>query len=214
MPIIGDLHTGALVGRDGSIDWLCLPHFDSGACFAALLGTPGARSLAARAGRLRTAGTTPRPGGTAATPLVLETIFETPTGTVKVIDCMPPRDEIPDVMRRVECVRGTVDMVNEIILRFDYGSQRARGCAVTGHRVPRDLRPGHGDHRRRRAARLRRRDDVVRVRRSGSTEGDAADFRLGWTGPRGKLPGLRRAEGDHRRDRRSSGTTGSGSVIT
>ena len=102
---IGDLHTGALVGLDGSIDWMCLPRFDSGACFAALLGTPdNGRWLVAPAGEYGVDYTSTRTyrGNS----LVLETIFTTPTGVVRLTDAMPVRDEIPDLVRRVEGVSG------------------------------------------------------------------------------------------------------------
>ena len=88
--LLGDLHTAALVGRDGAIDWLCLPRFDHPACFAALLGDEDA-------GTWRLA---PAAGGVASRrsyrseTLVLESEWDTSDGTVRVIDCMPPRDEI------------------------------------------------------------------------------------------------------------------------
>ena len=115
--LLGDLQTAALVCRDGSIDWLCLPHFDSPACFAALLGTEdnGHWRLAPAAGGLAT-----RRGYRGDT-LVLETVWETPEGTVRVVDCMPPRDEAPDVVRVVEGISGWVPMHSELRLRFDYG---------------------------------------------------------------------------------------------
>jgi GH15 family glucan-1,4-alpha-glucosidase len=116
--LIGDLQTAALVGRDGSIDWLCLPRFDSPACFAALLDDEraGRWSLAPAAGghctRRRYRGDS----------LVLESEWETPEGTVRVVDAMPPRGEAADVVRVVEGVTGRVPMCMELILRFDYGS--------------------------------------------------------------------------------------------
>ena len=85
--LIGDCQTAALVARDGSIDWLCLPRFDSGTCFAALLGTPEhGRWLIAPVGGVRRVNRRYRPGT-----LVLETVFETEDGEVAVIDFMPPR---------------------------------------------------------------------------------------------------------------------------
>src|SRR3954468_13731022 len=104
--LVGDCQTAALVARDGSIDWLCLPRFDSGSCFAALLGTPehGRWQIAPTAPARR--GTRPYREGT----LVLETELETDTGTVRVVDCMPPRGRAPDVVRVVEGVRGRVAM--------------------------------------------------------------------------------------------------------
>lgn len=115
--LLGDLQTAALVGRDGSIDWLCFPHFDSPACFAALLGDEdnGHWQIAPAAG-----GRSTRRSYRGDT-LVLETIWETPEGTVKVVDCMPPRDVSPDVVRVVEGVSGRVPMHSVLRLRFDYG---------------------------------------------------------------------------------------------
>lgn len=115
--VIGDLHTMALVGRNGSIDWLCLPRFDSAACFAALLGDE-------EAGRWQIA---PAAGGTGTRrryredSLVLETEWDTPEGTVRVTDAMPPRDGAADVVRVVEGLSGRVRMRMELRLRFDYG---------------------------------------------------------------------------------------------
>jgi GH15 family glucan-1,4-alpha-glucosidase len=119
--IIGDCQTAALVSRDGSIDWLCFPRFDSPACFAALLGD-------ARHGRWLLAPT----GGVRAVrrqyrdcTLVLETEFETEDGVVAVIDAMPVRtrdERRPHVIRVVEGRRGRVPMHCEIVLRFGYGS--------------------------------------------------------------------------------------------
>src|SRR3954452_24642224 len=116
--IIADTQTSALVGRNGSIDWLCVPRFDSGAIFAALLGTednghwtiapaaPGDEVTVRRRYRDDT--------------LVLETEFETADGAVRLIDFMPPRGEAPDVVRIVEGVRGHVPMRMTLRLRFDY----------------------------------------------------------------------------------------------
>ena len=116
--LIGDLHTAALVGRDGSIDWLCLPRFDSGACFAALLGTPdNGRWLIAPRGEAKAV----RRRYTDGT-LVLETEFETAEGTAAVIDCMPVRTHTPHLLRVVEGRRGRTAMHTELVIRFDYGS--------------------------------------------------------------------------------------------
>jgi GH15 family glucan-1,4-alpha-glucosidase len=115
--LIGDTQSAGLVGRDASIDWLCVPRFDSEAIFAALLGTE-------QHGRWLLA---PADGGTSARrryrgdTLVLETEFDTGDGVVRVIDFMPPRGEAPDVVRIVEGVRGRVPMTMELRLRFDYG---------------------------------------------------------------------------------------------
>jgi len=116
--LIGDTQTAALVGRDGSIDWLCLPRFDSGACFAALLGDPQhGRWRIAPSARVQTTRRRYRPES-----LVLETEFQTEQGVARLVDCMPPRQSEPDVVRIVEGVRGTVSMDLELIVRFDYGS--------------------------------------------------------------------------------------------
>lgn len=115
--IVGDLHTAALIGTDGSMDWLCLPHFDSPACFAALLDTPAAgRWLLAPASGGTCTSRSYRPGT-----LILESEWESAEGRVRVTDFMPPRDEVVDVVRIVEGLRGTVQMHGELALRFDYG---------------------------------------------------------------------------------------------
>jgi GH15 family glucan-1,4-alpha-glucosidase len=116
--LIGNTETAALVGRDGSVDWLCLPRFDSPACFAALLGTPDngqwkiAPRNAPRAVRRRYLDGT----------LVLETVFETETGSVSVTDFMPlPRHGAVDLVRTVTGLEGEVAMRFEACFRFDYG---------------------------------------------------------------------------------------------
>ena len=115
--LIGDLQTAALVGRDGSIDWLCLPRFDSGACFAALLGDEDNGRW--RIAPMNTSQCHSR--GYRGDTLVLDTFWQTPTGTVKVTDFMPQRDRAPDVIRIVEGLTGEVSMRSEVALRFDYG---------------------------------------------------------------------------------------------
>jgi GH15 family glucan-1,4-alpha-glucosidase len=116
--ILGDLHTAALVSRRGSVDWLAFPHFDSGACFAALLGDDSNGSW-----QLSPAGapecTRRRYRGDS---LILETEWETTSGAVRIIDFMPPRDEAPDVVRIVEGISGRVEMETTLRVRFDYGS--------------------------------------------------------------------------------------------
>jgi len=116
--MIGDCYTAALISKQGSIDWLCLPYFDSGACFAALLGTPnnGHWSISP-ADPIRSIRRCYRDGG-----LVLETEFESEDGSVRLIDCMVPRGERPELIRIVEGTRGQVRMNLELIIRFDYGS--------------------------------------------------------------------------------------------
>ncbi|MGW1379165.1 glycoside hydrolase family 15 protein [Streptomyces sp. NPDC002446] len=129
--LIGDLQTAALVGRDGSIDWLCLPRFDSAACFAALLGGKdnghwrlSPQSPEARAERSYRGDS-----------LILDTVWHTPTGRVRVTDFMPQRDRAPDVVRIVEGLGGSVEMTGVLRLRFDYGRvvpwvRAAEGCRV------------------------------------------------------------------------------------
>lgn len=116
--LIGDCQTAALVGRDGSIDWLCLPCFDSPACFSALLG-------AAQHGRWLVAPTVPVKATTRCyrdETLVLETTFDTDSGSVTVTDFMPIRDRHPYLVRVVTGKRGAVPMRSELVARFDYGS--------------------------------------------------------------------------------------------
>ncbi|GLW08293.1 glucoamylase [Microtetraspora sp. NBRC 13810] len=115
--MIGDMQSAALVGRDGSIDWLCLPRFDSPACFASMLGSDGNGHW--------WIGPTGRPPATRRRyrddTLILESEWDTEGGTVRLIDFMPPRHPHPDVVRIVEGVSGTVEMTVQIRVRFDYG---------------------------------------------------------------------------------------------
>jgi GH15 family glucan-1,4-alpha-glucosidase len=116
--VVGDLQTVALIGRSGSVDWLCFPRFDSGSCFSALLGTSDE-------GRWLIA---PAAGGHAVDrryrhqTLILESEWQTDTGRVRVIDFMPPRETKPDIVRIVEGLEGRVTMRTELVMRFDYGS--------------------------------------------------------------------------------------------
>ncbi|HJU18676.1 MAG TPA: glycoside hydrolase family 15 protein [Stellaceae bacterium] len=116
--LIGDCAAAALIGRNGSIDWLCLPRFDSSACFAALLGGP-------EHGRWLIAPADPNPRVTRSYrdgSLVLVTRFESEGGVVELIDFMKPRRELSDLVRLVRGVSGRVEMRFELILRFEYGS--------------------------------------------------------------------------------------------
>lgn len=115
---LSDTQTGALVSRDGCVDWLCFPRFDSGACFASLLGDK-------KNGHWRffpedevTAVHRRYRGET----LILETELETKGGAVRLIDFMPPRGKNPDIVRIIEGLRGKVSMQMELIVRFDYGN--------------------------------------------------------------------------------------------
>lgn len=106
-----------MVSRNGSIDWLCFPRFDSLACFAALLGTPDhGRWMLAPDGEILSVRRRYRTGT-----LILETEYDTRTGTILVTDAMPIRTEGPDVVRIVSCARGHVNMRMELVIRFDYG---------------------------------------------------------------------------------------------
>src|SRR5207249_11760838 len=114
---LSDTQTGALVSRDGCVDWLCFPRFDSPACFASLLGDaknghwrffPEEKVETVRR---RYRGET----------LILETEIETKSGAVRLIDFMPPRGENPDIIRIIEGLRGQVRMQMEMIIRFDFG---------------------------------------------------------------------------------------------
>ena len=115
--LLGDLQTAALVSTSGAVDWMCLPNFDSPACFAALLDTPeaGQWSLAPAAG-----GTCTRRSYLGET-LVLQTVWELAEGSVTVTDFMPPRGQAPDIVRIVEGNSGAVEMRSSLRLRFDYG---------------------------------------------------------------------------------------------
>jgi GH15 family glucan-1,4-alpha-glucosidase len=149
--LIGDCQTGALVGKDGSIDWLCLPRFDAGAVFAALLGTPDhGRWLLAPADAVKAVRRQYRAGT-----LVLETEFETAGGTAAVVDFMPARDKDPNLVRIVEGRRGRVRMRTELVLRFDYGSLvpwvRRNDCGISAIAGPDAVTvltpvPLHGEH--------------------------------------------------------------------
>ena len=116
--MVGDTQTAALVGDDGSVDWLCAPRFDSAACFAALLGDENhGRWLLAPAAGGRATRRRYRDGT-----LVLETEFDTPEGSVRITDFMPIREKTVDLVRIVEGLHGHVPMKMHLTIRFDYGS--------------------------------------------------------------------------------------------
>ncbi|HEX2893963.1 MAG TPA: glycoside hydrolase family 15 protein [Marmoricola sp.] len=178
--LIGDTQTAALVGYDGSIDWLCLPRFDSGACFAALLGDEGhGRWLLAPAGGHRATDRRYRENS-----LVLETDFTTAEGTVRVIDCMPVRADHPEVVRRVECLSGRVTMRSELVIRLDYGKVvpwiRDVGRRSTALAGP-DTLTLDSD-----VAHDRRDSDLVAE--FALSAGEHAEFRLAWSEPRDLPP--------------------------
>jgi len=138
--LIGDLHTAALVSAEGAIDWLCVPRFDSPACLASLLGGPDAGHWTiapaggGRCSRRRYVEDT----------LVLETEWETADGAVRLTDFMRPRDDVPDVVRIIEGLSGSVAMRGELKLRFDYGRilpwVRHRGDELTAIAGPDAMR--------------------------------------------------------------------------
>jgi GH15 family glucan-1,4-alpha-glucosidase len=116
--LIGDLETAALIGCDGSIDWLCWPRFDSDACFAALLGTAehgrwllGAADANVKVSRRYRDCT-----------LILETRLESDTGAATIIDFMPPRGKASDIIRLVIGERGEIELRTELVIRFGYGA--------------------------------------------------------------------------------------------
>jgi GH15 family glucan-1,4-alpha-glucosidase len=114
---LSDTQTGALVSRDGCVDWLCFPRFDSGACFAALLGDrKNGQWKFAPDGEIKATRRRYRDDT-----LILETEIETADGVVRLIDFMPPRGKNPDIVRIIEGLRGSVRMKMELIIRFDYG---------------------------------------------------------------------------------------------
>jgi GH15 family glucan-1,4-alpha-glucosidase len=116
--LVGDTHTAALISRSGSVDWLCLPRFDSGACFAALLGSEEhGRWLLAPDKAVRSVTRRYREGT-----LILETDFDTEDGAVRIVDFMPPRVENPRLIRIVRGLRGRVPIRMQLVVRFDYGS--------------------------------------------------------------------------------------------
>ncbi|MPY42570.1 glycoside hydrolase family 15 protein, partial [Streptomyces phyllanthi] len=129
--LIGDHQTAALVSRYGSVDWLCLPRFDSASCFAALLGEEenghwriapkGAGACTRRAYRRDS--------------LILDTEWDTPEGSVRLTDLMPQRDRAPDLVRVIECLDGRVTMRGTLRLRFDHGSIVPWMRRADGHRV-------------------------------------------------------------------------------
>jgi GH15 family glucan-1,4-alpha-glucosidase len=115
--VIGNCETMALVSRDGCIDWLCLPRFDSASCFAALLGDDGNGSWRISAAEKKAKISRHYREGT----LILETLFETETGSAVLIDCMSRGEGKSNLLRRVRGISGSVEMVADLAVRFDYG---------------------------------------------------------------------------------------------
>jgi GH15 family glucan-1,4-alpha-glucosidase len=116
--LLGNLQTAALVSGEGSIDWCCFPRFDSGACFAAILGTPDhGRWLLAPTSEVVSVTRRYRHDT-----LILESVVETAAGSVRVIDFMPPREQTSEIVRIVEGLSGEIEMQSELVIRFDYGN--------------------------------------------------------------------------------------------
>jgi len=178
--MVGDLQTVALVSADGSVDWLCFPRFDSPACFAALLGKEAN-------GRWRIA---PTAGGRCTrrryveNTLVLETEWETPSGSVRVVDCMPPRGMAPDLVRVVEGVDGRVEITSELAIRFDYGHVQP-WIIVEGREV---LAVAGPDALWLRASAPHEETEGKIVSRFTVSEGERVPFVLTWTPSYGKRP--------------------------
>jgi GH15 family glucan-1,4-alpha-glucosidase len=178
--IVGDTETVALVGIDGSIDWLCMPRFDSGACFAGLLGRP-------EHGRWQMApisGTTDVSRRYLGNTLILETTFTTADGVVAVTDFMPPREREPSVIRMVEGRSGSVAMATEFIARFDYGSIVPWVQAVDGGITL----TGGADAIRFDSPMPLSGKDMTTVARFDVAEGDRLSFALTWYPSNAPMP--------------------------
>lgn len=171
--LLGNHHSAALVGKDGSIDWLSFPRFDSPACFAALLGTPeNGRWLLAPATEVREVRRQYREGT-----LVLETDFTTDAGQVRVIDFMPLSDGAPEVMRIVEGRSGKVPMRLELEIRFDYGS-----IVPWVRHMPRGIRATAGPETVHcRTDVTLRGEDMKTVADFTVSAGDRLEFSLAWS---------------------------------
>jgi GH15 family glucan-1,4-alpha-glucosidase len=115
--LLSDCHSAALVSKDGSIDWLCLPQFDSPACFASLIGTEENGHW-----KISPKGEFEVSRNYIEDTVVLETIFKTETGSCKIIDCMLIHDVHPTLVRKMECLEGEVNLEMELVIRFDYGN--------------------------------------------------------------------------------------------
>ncbi len=186
--LLGDTHAAALVSRHGSIDWLCLPRFDSPACFAALLGEAGhGRWLLAPTGGRPASRRAYRDGS-----LVLETTWDSEDGSVTVIDCMPPRNAEPDVVRIVRCTSGRVRMRMELVVRFDYGSIVPWARRVDGGMVF----VGGPDALVLRTPVATEGRDRSTVAEFTVTEGDEVPFTLQWFRSHEELPPARDAAAD------------------
>jgi GH15 family glucan-1,4-alpha-glucosidase len=170
--LIGNTRTAALVARDGCIDWLCAPRFDSAACFAALLGT-------SKQGRWHVGSYDPPIRTTRAyrnDSLVLDTELETPSGVLRITDCMPPEAMTPTVVRVAECTHGEVELNMQLIIRFDYGWVVPWVRTLDG-----DLRAvGGPDALTLRTPLETRGENLTTVARARLRKGDRVPFVLSW----------------------------------
>jgi GH15 family glucan-1,4-alpha-glucosidase len=180
---IGDRHTVALVGRDGSIDWLCLPRFDSAACFSNLLGDPDASRWLLGA----TGDVTVRRQYVEDTN-VLQTTYTTADGEVRVTDLMPTGDRRADIVRRVEGLRGRVRMRHELVIRFDYGQIRPWVHREHGFGQQVIVAVAGPDKVVLSGTRLPRASDGRHVDEFDVVEGDRLDFSLTWLPSHRDLP--------------------------
>ncbi len=170
---IGNGETAALVCRDGSVDWLCMPRFDSASCFSALLGdnSHGRWRIAAE-------GESRRSRAYRENTLILETVYETQSGTAKVIDFMTREEGHSYLLRRVEGVKGSVKMCSELIVRFDYGSSIPWATKLPDGR----MKFISGPDRLILQSEVRFQSDHLQGRASFTVnEGQAYDFVLGWS---------------------------------
>jgi len=169
--VLGDHGTAALVGRDGSVDWLCLPRFDSPACFAALVGGPeNGRWLLGPAGPAR------EERRYVDHSTVLETIHTTDTGSVRVVDVMPVNDGRADLVRTVTGLSGTVRMRHEWVVRFGYGKIRPWVHRTDADGVEVITAVAGPDRVMLRGTRLPRREDGHHVDEFDVSEGDELVF--------------------------------------
>ncbi len=195
--LIGDCHTAALVGRDGSIDWLCLPRFDSGACFAALLGGPRAGPLVDRARRAACISVRRRYRDDT---LILETEFDTDEGRgCGCIDFMPLSSSAGMSCASSKGVSGRVRMRMELIVRFDYGSI-VPWVHRLGRHLARHRRARHAGARGSRRGQRRKHEDRGRVLRRSRPS--AMPFVLNYRPSHDAAPGARRCRTSPERKRK------------
>ncbi len=182
--VVGDTGTVALIGRDGSVDWLCLPRFDSPACFAALLGDPdNGRWLLGPIGD--DVECSRRYVGHSA---ILESTYTTGTGTVRVIDAMPINDDRADLVRRVIGLEGTVRMRHEWVVRFDYGRIRPWVRRADNHGTPVITAVAGPDRLTLRGNRLPKAVDHVHVDEFDVVAGDELTFASTWVASHHDMP--------------------------